>query len=265
MKKTSSNGALLQLPEYTWKDMREEVTRHNPTLAAIIDKLNPGKEYTLFKGAYPYGTHLLKDGKFYLPCQNGTVIPLDHSSVPSTIQTKLGYNSPMPPVMLGLNNAFEMFVPLQDRIIPYFFIEAGGLFGISKILDEKMSLKKSYDTCGMWEITSGARNIFILNKLSEQMGHGKLQRIFDFTIDPPSEFKDQWHIFRELYKSPNFAQTWEAETLFFSDKWFSRLEDKAWRDFKIYLLDYNWRGSEFWRSQYIWDLVQQFSANVLTH
>ncbi|MFU8798343.1 MAG: hypothetical protein ACNA7Y_06600, partial [Gammaproteobacteria bacterium] len=106
-----------------------------------------------------------------------------------------------------------------------------------------------------WEITAGARNAFIINKITEKMGHEKLQRTFDFTIDPPTEFRDQWQILCALYQSPNFGQTWEAEALFFSAEWFNHLDDPAWKEFKMYLLEYNWKGSEFWRSQYIWDIV----------
>lgn len=255
MSKPSKSDHFLKLKEYTWHEIREQVLAVNPVLTSIIDQLDPGNEYTLFKATYPYGTHLSKRGNFCLPTEKGKSIQLDDPQISDDIREKLGYNSPMHPAMLSLKNSFELYFPLKERIIPCFFVDPGKLFGLWKVLDTNQSTQKSYNPCGMWNITAGARSIFMLPKITEKTGHSKLQRIFNFSIDKPKDFNDHWHIFRAIYNNPNFGQQWEAEALFFSASWFKKLNDLAWRDFKVYLLDFAWKNSDFLRSQYILDLV----------
>ena len=53
--------------------------------------------------------------------------------------------------------------------------------------------------------------------------------------------------------------------IFFSKKWFENLEDKAWESFNYYLLKQAWLRSDFWRSEFIWDLIFsliQFKKNI---
>lgn len=252
----SKEQAIIDLKECCWKDVRDRVSILNPTVAKIIDEIDPGKSYPLYKATYSFGSHLLSNGKFCLPCKDGSFVLLNDRRVPARIQEKLGYNAPINPIFILLNRPMELTVPLQDRIIPYFLILPGNLFGAWKILEGNLSsTATSYDPCGMWDITSGARSIFMLPKISENIGHHKLQKIFHFTIDKPNNLKDHWNIFRALYNHPNFKDTWEAEVIFFSNDWFKGLDDKAWRDFKLYLLDYNWKNSSFWRGQYVWYLT----------
>ncbi len=252
LKKTKKS---LVIQELTWKEIRGQVRQVSPELSQVIDKLNPGSKYTVFKVRYPYGSSVLKNGNLFLPCDNGEFISLVDADISPGIQEKLGYNLPSPPVMLVLNNTFELCLPLQERIIPYFILAPGGLLGFWQVLDACEKSGKSFDPSGMWEITAGARSMFMLPKISEELRHDKLQRVFGFSEEKPRDFSMHWHIFRSLYKHPSFETQWEAEVLFFSKEWFTHLHDSAWKDLKLYFLEFNWRDSGFWRGLYAWDMI----------
>src|ERR1700737_2714049 len=98
------------LQELQWKDVREEVAKKNNELAKIIDELNPGPEYTVFKARYHFGSEILKNGDLYIPDNKGDLILLSSSAAPAHIQSKLGYNLGSNPAGILLNHTAEIFL-----------------------------------------------------------------------------------------------------------------------------------------------------------
>jgi hypothetical protein len=47
------------LTKHSWADVRADIAKVNPLLAAIIDPINPGEEYSIYKLKCPWGQHLL--------------------------------------------------------------------------------------------------------------------------------------------------------------------------------------------------------------
>jgi len=107
-------------------------------------------------------------------------------------------------------------------------------------------------------MTAGARSLCMLPKISEAAGYNKLRRAFQLQSEIPKNLLDHWKIFREISNHPDFGENWSLEVLFFSKKWFESLNGKKWRDFKLYLFERAWEGSEFFRNQFIWDIASSF-------
>lgn len=246
---------ILDIEKVTWSNIRTSIKLLNPRLFKIIDALNPGKEFPFYKTTYHFGCQILKNGKLYLPKKNGKLIPLDDVNIESKIKEDLGYNFPTLPVMLVTRKSLELFVTLHDRIIPYFLINPGNMYGVWKVLDNRANKNSTYAPYNIWDMTSGARSMFMLPKIAEKGGHNRLQKAFDFTHDKPDDLRDHWKIFSAIASHENFTDKWESEVLFFSKKWFEHMDDDAWRDFTLYLLDFNWGCTEYWRSQYSWYLT----------
>ena len=151
-----------------------------------------------------------------------------------------------------LSNAAELFIPIEDRIIPYSVIKAGDIFGLWTIFDGLISY---CPPLFLWDLTAGARSVSMLSKISDSMSHRRLVQQFQLTKSCPKTLLDHWGIFTEIGNSPAFGEPWEAEFLFFSHQWIDHLRDKAWLPFYACLQDLAWKSSAYWRNQFMANLM----------
>jgi hypothetical protein len=239
----------LDLEKLTWNQGRKYISTE---LASIIDELDPSSRFSLYKAKYTYGDMILKKGDFYLPSQKqGCLIPFKSEEVSNKIKEDLGYNAGSNPVSLVLTNTLELFISLPDRIIPFSIIKPGKIFGLWNVLDKEVS---HYPETFLWEMTAGARSIFMLPKISESSANAKLRSLYHISEDKPKKLSEHWLIFHELVANLQSSYSWEVEILFFSKQWFFNT-DRAWDKFNNYLLNTAWQSSSYWRNQYIWSLV----------
>lgn len=227
-----------------WEQARAQLIPLAPKLVEIIDQISPNKRFDFVKVSYPYGSQVMRRGCFDLSRIHNPII-----------RQKLKYSDSANPMMIVLRHCFELFAPQNDRIIPYYIVKPGQLFGIWQILNKTTPGRHSYFPYAIWDMTAGARSVFMLPKISEKSAHKKLQSDFQISVDKPVHFKDHWQVFRALSQSAQFEDTWSAEALFFSSDWFENLDDPAFKYLKLYLYECIWQQSELWRSQTFWDLT----------
>jgi hypothetical protein len=240
------------LEELTWDEIRSEFAQKNPRLAKIIDALSPSKEYTLFKATYPYGAEIVKNGTANIPNNEGECINFNDPRLDPKLREKLLYNNGSTPVSMVLKNSAEIFVVVENNTVPlYGLIPTGRIFGTWKVLNQEGSHTPAF----IWNMTSGARSLFMMPKISEKMRHNRLKRDFGITVDTPKALLDHWEVFSALANSDQFGETWEAEILFFPKIWFEKLDDEKWMAFKCYLLEASWKGSEYLRNLFFWDIA----------
>ncbi len=240
------------IKELNWAQARDRVAALNPEFAAIIDEISPDKNYKLFLASYPYGEYVLRHGKMQLPNKNGELVAFDDPSHGDTYSKHIGYNLGSNPVSMVLQNSFEIFLPLDDRTIPlYGLIQPGSIFGTYKILNPQSTNQPAF----IWDMTAGSRSMFLLPKVTEAEKHFKLMKKYRLNVAPPKNLVDHWSVFKGIANHPDFAQSWNAEILFFSQDWFTHLNDPAWKQFTNYLYKYVWQASEYWRNQFFWDLI----------
>lgn len=241
-----------RMEELTWEQVRSDVLKVNPEFVKIVDKLNPSKEYTLFKARYPYGSEILRQGDLYIPNAEGELVSLKHSSISDHIRNLLNYNLDSNPVSMCLNKSVELFITLENHTIPLYSIaRPGNLFGLWRVLSDNVTLQPKF----IWSMTAGARSIFMLPKISEAERHKKLKKFFHLQEEVPRTLMDHWEIFRGIADHPDFSEPWSVETLFFSKKWLDHLRDDAWQGFNYFLYETAWKSSEFWRNQFFWNLI----------
>lgn len=242
----------IALERLYWDEVRASVSDLNPELARIIDGLSPSKSLYLYKASYPYGSSILNEGDLFLPGQSEKLC-LFKEYASNKLKNDLGYNNNSNPAAFVLSKSLELFISLPDRIIPFAVIEAGSIFGIWRILDFNHAQKQSHAATALWDMSAGARSAFMLPKISDAAGIDRLSRKFDSSIEKPKALRDHWNIFKNIL--PAKSEAWATELLFFPIQWFENLEDPAWSKFRMYLLTTAWRGSEYWRNQFIWDLT----------
>lgn len=237
-----------------WSDVKSLVSKVNPEFAGLINELNPDKKHWLLKVRYPYGSLIMKRSILMLPNSNGMIVPITDKSIPKEIQNGIGYNLNSNPVSLVLKNSFEIFLPLEDRTIPFSgVIEPGTAFGAWRALNPKEAEQPAF----IWDMTAGARSVFMLPKITEELKHKKLEKELGIRIGSPRSLVQHFDAFKAIASSQKLLSKdpWVAEILYFSHDWFKHLEDKRWDRFYQYFYRSGWAGNEIWRNQPMWSLI----------
>ena len=238
----------------TWLQVREDVAKVNPELASVIDSTDPGRDMLVYRVAYPYGSEILKEGKFYLPDKKGGLISISETS--SEIANDLNYNLNSNPMSLSLKNTMEIFTINKDGLtLPYSIVNPGSFFGTWRILSESLSGTPCFHPAFKWDLTAGGRSVFLLPKVTEFIKHNRLMREMGLSLPPPKNFNEHWNVFKAIVNQKNNNPTWQTELLLFSKKWIDEINTAKYKPLLDFMLRQGWRGSEFWRNQFLWDLI----------
>lgn len=255
------------IEELQWSDVRESVAKLNKSLATIIDEINPDKRFPLYRARYPYGSEILINGVLQLPNHDGKIVPYNSSDVKKSMQENLGYNQGSNPVSMILNNSAQLFTKIENRIIPVFdIVYPGNIFGLWFILNSNYldandisqispSPINWYLNSSIWNMTAGARCIFMLPKISKVISHHKLLQKLNIQSSVPNDLLDHWHVFKEIEIKADTKNNWILDILFFSKKWVQALNHPKWIKLQNYLFKNAWYGSSFWRQKFIWDMI----------
>lgn len=199
-----------------WEEVKAEVEALDPVLFQSIEAFGPTSKHTLFKARYPYGAEILKNGVF----ASGESYPF----------------------VLVLKKNLEFYLNYQSvSVSPFGVLKPGTLLG------------KSTEPHALWNLSSGARSLFILPKIAESGGFGKLQKKFSLGAPKPVALRDHWEVFRELVNHPECSANWSSEVLFFGETWSEWTPPTAWQP-------------PVWtRNQFAWDLIfSTFQIEKLT-
>lgn len=242
----------------TWKKVRDRVAKVNPEFAAAVDSVSPNDSYELYSVKYPFGAMIFDAAVLNLPNNANQLVPLTHHTIPTKLKEQLSYRTI--PMGIILSGGGEMHAAIKDRLIPLLVHLEGGLFGVWEAFDPP----NSYLVKLSWNVSSGARSLFMLPKITETSGYQRLQKEFSGRIKPPSQLKDHWKVFKELTQSQSFPVPWDSEILFFSKKWFNQLQkENVWPTLQNYLYKTVWRQSMFWRFLITFNLIWQQFALII--
>lgn len=237
------------LRKYSWKDLRVKVKKINPELSNIIDDLSPKDEYALYVAQYPYGALIVDRGVFQVINDKGHLVPLTDSSIPCEIREDLTYNKMIPTGLIS-ENSIETFFRAKKHTIPASLYGLGDMLALWHVLEGN----QTYQAGPVWNISSGARTIFMLPKVTDKSCYQALKARYGLKLIP-QDLNEHWSIFSHLANHPYFPEQWHSEIIFFSCKWFSNLKDKAFSHFFKHLLHKVWHSSSFRRNQFIVDFA----------
>ncbi len=238
---------MASIKSVSWKDIRAEVRTKNLEIAAIIDEIDPDDSFKLYVGTYSYGEYIVKDGVFVFP-------PIIESTSLNELKSELGYNYAANPVSLILQNTLEIFYIINQCSIPFLYglVAPGSIMSTWKVISDP----EAHTPAFLWDVVSGARSLFMLSKISDTAGNKRLKKHFNLlTTNKPKTFLSQWEIFREILAHESINKKWETKILFFGKKWFEKINNARFKELHLYLLKKAWRGSNYFRNQFIWDLI----------
>ncbi len=230
-----------EVVELTWQDARAEVKQVNPELAAIIDKISPDKRYKLIKVTYHFGDLIVKDGVLQVPFINNELSAITSRDLSKNLRSALNYSTI--PLSLLLTKSSEVFVQDDARIIPLNMLSPGQLFGTFETLDyifERLSKP-------IWNVSAGARSIFMLPKITEASGFKRLRNRYNISLNTRLKYlNDHWHVFKQIAAHEDFPQCWTSKILFFSKEWLMiKKNDSHWFEFQRYIFQQGWYQSQY--------------------
>ncbi len=242
-----------QLTTTTWAQVRPALLTLNPTLTELIDRVNPG-DLPIYKLSYPYGSTIVKQGLFHLPNDRGDIVPITDRSIDSSIQKDLAYSENGIPAGILLKNTYELYIESKKKPLPIVVPEPGHPFSLWRKFDSRPAFHPNK----LFNIHAGARSLFMLANVGDEMFHKNLRRDYNIHRPAPKRLEDQWEIFREIAQYCH--SDWRVELLAFSDDWFQNIfNNPDWQGLHLHLLKNAWEGSKYERNLMFYDYALSYA------
>lgn len=242
------------LESLTWEDVRDEIKVKNPTLFAAIEAVSPDKKFVLYRARYRFGDMMCQRGVFNLPHENGDLLPVAQSRLTAVQREHLSYS--LIPLFFTLHNHCEVFVTPGNRVLPMTVAKEGGLVGLFETFD----FLANTPSTPMWDITAGARSIFMLPQITDRNGLNKIIKEYRCPQGICVEkLSDHWNLFKRIMTHESLSDTWYCDVLLFSRPWLELQGDQSWGTFYRYLFSQAWARVQYAFSQvergFIWQAV----------
>lgn len=220
-----------------WNQIKQDVYRVNQTLAELCDRVAANKDYHLYKIRYPYGALIVDNGTFYLPTKRpGFPISINDQDVTPSIRAALKYSQI--PLCLVLDKSAEVFTEteIENQVVPLNFFKAGDMFGLFETADMLTNLDATKPT---WNVSSGARSVFMLPGIGKNAHNLKLSKAFNTKVDNPKTLFDHWKNFVPLHNTVQSNSKWHSTILVFTNEWFDQ-NNNLYSNFRSYLIGLAW-------------------------
>lgn len=234
-----------------WKDVREDVLRVQPTLAKLIDELDPGKDLPFYLANYLYGDCIVEDGRFFIPNENGMLVPKDSINSSNEIHKDFEYCGNIIPAGILLNNSWELLTKSMNRISTFAIYKEGTIFGLWKWLYKT----NNYHPWRIFTITSGARTAFLLPGMGNSDSFRQLRNNYGYNLKSPKHPLDHFEIFKAINKHAKNSSPWNTSLLFFTNSWINKIvnANKKWANLRNYLFELNYIAGDYWRNKIFYD------------
>lgn len=240
-----------------WPAIQDEMRASNPQLAAIIDDLQTKNAFPIYKVRYPFGSHIIQAGHFHFPLPDGTLAPITDSRHAESVRNDLGYHGGRIPLGMVLNHSVELYMQTEDRVIPFNLIRAGKLIGLWLALSP-------HTWPQVWHMTSGARSIFVLPKITDTVSHKKLCRARDIKMPLPRDLVMHGSLLSGMANHSEFSEPWYTDVLFFSKDWLKNQKNDSWIRFHYYLYQEGWAVTEYLLRKVVYDHIWDQLMRELT-
>ncbi len=228
----------------------------NPGLAAALDQIAPSDQAELYLAPYLFGESIIDEQGLSVAYQ-GQLRSIDDETLPADLRRDINYTRV--PAMLSLNKTSEYFTELSNRIFPVHLLEPGIMMGAWEMLDKTNTVYQHK----IWRIVAGARTLFMVPKITDYLGHSRIQRIFDLSESySPHNLFNQGRIFAEIASSPLLNCSWRSQILIFSRAWFERAQEPSMRPLYTQLLQQAWTYTRHSRNQMFFEIIWQFLAQA---
>lgn len=170
------------LTKHSWKTLAPYFKEVYPELADVINEISPPDDHSLYIAEYPYGALILDKGIFQVINERNCLVPLIHESISNSVKEDLTYTGTMPMGMVS-KNSIETFFFSKKRNKPSSstLFTQKGFIALWCALEEN----QTYQAGPIWNVSSGARTICMLPKITDKIGYKRLNLKYQLKITPP--------------------------------------------------------------------------------
>ncbi len=227
------NKTLMRL---SWAEIRDRVRIANPEFCALVDDVNPGKEFSFYVAHYPFGALLGNTETAFIPTAQGDFLPLNKpcARFSTALLNDLDYGAHSAPVTMVLNKAVELFIDHKqyNLTLPYRLLHAGDFISTEQVISEVKSTL-------MLQSAAGCRSAMMLPPIncSRQFRHIRCK--YGKRVRKPDSLYEHAKLFSDLAQHPTEGCTWTMSTLLLPYNFVEKIkQDPAW--YKIYLYFYRY-------------------------
>lgn len=179
----------INMSECSWDNVKVEVEKANKLLFDALQKVEGIQSmcFTIFE--YPYGQIIADENFFYLPNSGG--------------------KAPAVPFSMVLNKNLEMFIEFNGKSSTYKVYKEGDFLSIRSLY----SSANQHHPSDILQISSGARNVFLLCPISDIKPHAHLEKYFKTTFLKPDDLGSHFFTFRSLCEAAH--SDWRSKLLVF--------------------------------------------------
>ena len=122
-----------------WENVRDRIHKVEPKFATLVDKLSPGKSFSLYLMYIPYGDLKGDTESTLIPKVNGGYYRLSDANAPKHVLKDLGYGKGSAPLGLLLEKNLELFLDLPHEAvtIPKIIYSPGNFISIVNNISTK--------------------------------------------------------------------------------------------------------------------------------
>ena len=143
-----------------------------------------------------------------------------------------------------MKNSIEVYREINNRIFSLACFNEGFNIGIWEF----------FGSTTPYNVSAGARSVYMIPKISSAMQHKKLKQHFDVTLPPPKHLSEHFGIFRQIINSSNFSKDWDCQVIYLTNRWAEAIENnKKWINLKTYILEKNWQHANYVRKKSVLD------------
>lgn len=182
-----------------WSRFRQMVGSVNTDLCRVLEHPLIDECCEFVPLEYGFGDLVVQDSQLQIP----------RSTVLST-----PINDPDDCFFLVLNKPLEQFFVSYSRIISLNIFYPGSVIHLPQC---QRALAGDFDL--PWQLSAGIRTLFLLPKITDNMGYNRLRLAYQLTaMKPLRNLYDQWHLFRQIAQHPDIARSWRANLLMIRKK-----------------------------------------------
>ncbi|AIT09358.1 hypothetical protein LO80_04830 [Candidatus Francisella endociliophora] len=218
----------------SWQEAQSVISKVNPDLAKVIDEIAPNESCKFFKTTYHFGDDIVKNGELHIPFK-GELHPISATSLPASIVNELSYSNI--PVGLPVDKNIEIYFEDSRGVVPYDNCVPGSLFSMRSLFSHDYNHQEFTQT---WNISAGARSLYLLPKISDTRSFNRLKRAFSPNIAKAKDMFGQWDIFKLISENSDDKGKWTVDVYFFTKDWFDEAKNANLSILKLYFYDYMW-------------------------
>ena len=198
---------------------------------------------------YPYGCHIVKKGLLHIPNQDGIIVPITDNTIDPKLKHDLNYRDI--PLSTVIENSAEIFIENPSQVLSLRILKSGDFFGLFELFDQTETSPRPVAT----NVFSGARNIFMMPKISNKKGYKRLNDYYNYNFFIPKNYFEHYKVFSELANINGGIHEWKTCLVFFTRDLAEKiLLDPGYSNTRLAILEKAWSESYHLRSQPIYDL-----------